>query len=279
MAIISKMKKSKGSFSVEAAIMMPAFFLACMPFLLLLRMMIVQISLEDAMQSSLRQMALEGYLLEKTEVLPQEESLAGNVSHQLMLKGLMQAHLPQMDLTKWGVEGGWEGVSLWESRFFFEEGDHTALLLGAAEITYHNPFSFFSLPKGHIRSLGRCFLGRDSSSSGGEESGSEEEETLVYLIGAGTHFHQYSCYLIQKQVQHMALESARLSGYSPCSYCIQGSLSSGGQVYLTPGGEHYHRAGCYYLFPNLSQILKEEALAMGYIPCGICYGEQVYFKQ
>lgn len=308
-------KVLSGSITVEAAVAVPVFLVALLPFLYVIRMMLAQTILEDAVTQCLKNMGTEAYVLsafgtfedagmssqglsEESEkgiselsamqeeglsafspsVLEQAgEEAAADLAGELLLKQSLQELLCEEDLEEWGIQNGWSGVSLLGSRFFYEEEGHSGLIKACVTISWQQPFSFWTVPDSFFERKARAFTGEKYSEAQQRED--EEENSgsgrTVYQMGQGTHYHTRTCYLIYKHISSLRVEQAHARGLLPCSRCGGGSS---GTVYVTSGGLSYHSRSCPYLFPDLTSLTEEEALEKGLSPCGICMGEEGYFS-
>lgn len=139
----------------------PLFFVAMVPFLYLMRIVLACIVLESALQEGMSQIAVSSYLLQRVNVLPDQtedseeeytlEDLAGNAAELdsltdavtsafdsslveqageeaavdiggiFCLQSMMESSVSEEELTHLGVEGGWQGISFLGSRFFYQE--------------------------------------------------------------------------------------------------------------------------------------------------------------
>jgi len=296
---------------VEAAIVIPVLVIVLVPFLYLLRIVLVQSMLEADLQNILTKAATESYVLERAGIKPAEdvpeasgieqaEEKAGELagltqSWQCLFEGMDTEELAEqtvMDLagqwylygelsrcwsdevlSAWGVEDGWGGISLAQSRFFYAEDGRGGLIEGVLDIAWSFPGGFVK-PETRITRVVHAFMGEKDGATAAAGSGKAETEEIVYRIGEGTHYHQLSCFLIDKDIEVLTREQAQARGLEACPLCGGG----GETVYVTEGGEKYHTHTCSILFPNLIPLSRVEAEAAGLTPCGLCYGSEEYFK-
>ena len=305
--------KVNGSITVEASLVFPIVVMVIIPFLFLFRALILYSILEDGLDICLRKMASEMYILERLSVMPayadQEEEKeieegqlqqvkklvnlytrfteedgwkeileekGFDLAGQILLKQQLKEQLAQEDLEQWGVQNGWQGLSMNDSRFLYLQEGHRHLIKGAISFEWNFSFGFWKPPKVQIERIFRCFVGEDDvGKNDSSEGGQEAEKTTVYRIGQGKHYHRLSCYLIQKNVFSTTRKRAEADGQTPCMRCKPEENIT---VYRTSGGEHYHTDSCTYLYPNISAMTLEEALQKGFTGCGICQGEKEYFS-
>ena len=176
-------------------------------------------------------------------------------------------------LEAWGVEDGWSGISLLESRFFYSEEGRGGLIQGVLEVSWSFPGGF-TQPSTRIVRTVHAFLGEKDKTMGSVKSEAEETEEIVYRIGSGAHYHKLSCFLIDKNIVVLTESQAQAKGLQACPNCGGGE----GTVYATVGGEKYHTHTCAILFPDLVPMSLMEAIAAGLTQCGLCYGSEEYFR-
>lgn len=221
------------------------------------------------------QMEMRSYLASENG----SEDLMLDLLGTLYLRGKIQHLLQEEDLGSWGIEGGWSGISLLGSRFFFSESGQDQLMQAALTIHWEQSFAFWSPEDTVIYRTTRAFGGTDllrAEGTSGETSASSEDET-VYRMGQGVHYHQADCFLISKDILTLSAEEAISLGLRACERCRPSKISTG-LVYMTSGGDRFHTASCDYLFPELTALTKEQAERMGLSPCGLCYGGENYFR-
>ena len=307
-------RSAGGSILVEASMVVPIFFIALVPFLYLMRISLTQAILERAMDEALRSLAVESYVLlrengsedppeaseDLSDEIPdagelqeireemkdaareggsEEESLLLDLFGTVYLRRKVLENLSGLDLQAMGIEGGEAGLSFLGSRFFFSEGTHRHLLNAQMTVAWASPFSFFDPPDSVFSRTVHAFSGEKGPVEVSEGAGepSDSDDTYVYRIGQGVHYHQESCFLIDKDILMISVAEAEQMGLFPCSRC-ESSLVVTGEVYMTSGGDHYHRSSCGYLFPDLQEMTLEEAVRLGLTPCGLCYGSEGYFQ-
>lgn len=193
---------------------------------------------------------------------------------RLYLYSVLASKWDDQTLQVWGVKGGWSGISLAQSSFFFADESRGYLMKAHVRICWASPVSFWEIPDSEICRVTHAFMGESHSSAASDEKKEAAEEEVVYRIGAGMRYHSMNCYLISKQKTSMTAETAEGRGLSPCQVC-QGA---GDVVYVSSGGDCYHSSSCRLLFPSLTGMTVAEAVHNGLTPCGLCFGgADVYF--
>lgn len=299
--------KKQGSISVEACLVVPVVLIVILPFVFLLRILVLQGILETSLQQIAQEVATTSYLVKGIGVVPKDveepypypingkeekqEELAGlgakiqaflgeaddsllaeavvDLAGAVLVKQMLMERIPEKDLKDLGVVEGWDSVSTEDTRIFYGQEGHGYLLRLSLSIDIKPLFSFWKIGELTISRTVRGFLGESEESAKHNPKEDLDSEELVYRIGTGIHYHQLSCYLIHKTVQTLSMEEAKQKGLSPCSRCGGGTT---GTVYVSEGGGKYHAYGCEYLFPNLTELSKDEAIGLGLTSCGLCFG-------
>ena len=133
-------------------------------------------------------------------------------------------------LEAWGVEGGWAGISMADSEFFYSDEKRRGLMKADIRISWASPVSFWTPEEGRICKVTHAFLGeKDAGSGRGQRDESEEDAETVYRIGEGTKYHTGSCFLIDKEKVEISSAAALARGIPPCSLCGGGDVT----VYMT----------------------------------------------
>ena len=304
---MNRRKKARGSVSLEAALVFPVFVLFLLPFIFLLRVLVLQSVLETAMQSIAEELAEKSYLIKVAGVVSEEEGSANpypitdligkkeelkglldsvrsflepaeddalqgvlvDLAGAAIVKEMLKQKVPESFLESYGVKDGWNGITTLGTTLFYEEEGHRYLMEICCNIELKQVVSFWKMEDVRITRVVHAFMGESDEAALHNGKTSLDKEDLVYQIGQGVHYHQLSCYLIQKAVKTTSKTAAESSGLLPCSRCHGGN---GAVVYYTEGGTHYHGDGCEYLFPNLTEMSLDEAIAKGLTSCGLCFG-------
>ena len=309
----SENRRLKGSMTVEAAIVMPVVIICILPFIYLFRMLLFQTIMEKSLDECMREMASEIYILERISIMPEYdaedevqegvdedqleqikalieeytalweedgwkkklEEMGFEILGELLLEQKLKNWLKNENLEVWGIAGGWSGVSVSKSDFFYVKEEHHYLLKGAVSFSWKKIFSFWNPNEVTVSRVYHAFVGEKAWQNTSVEDKENEKNEMIYLIGNGTKYHKANCYLICKDTFAMTKNGAEQSGSKPCERCNPQNEAT---VYKTVGGEHYHTNTCSYLYPNITSLPLEEAIQMGYSECGICQGEDGYFS-
>ena len=291
---------------------MPLVVICILPFVFLLRMLLFQMIMENAVDSCMREMAAELYILDRISIMPEyeeEETVSVDANQleqikalvneytglfedeqwkekleaegyellgELLLRQRLEKWMQAEDLEEWGVKGGWSGVELGKSEFFYFKEDHHHLLKAIVEFDWENQFAFWDPATVSIQRVYHTFVREEGyGSADSEEEEVSSDSIIVYRIGQGNRYHSANCYLIQKNIFTSTKSNAEKAGMLACERCKPTEQVT---VYRTSGGTHYHTNDCSYLHPDLSSLTLEEALNKGYSGCGICQGGSDYFS-
>lgn len=279
----------RGSFTVEAVILVPLFFLIWLPFLYILRYCTLYEVLQSAVHQTASTMASVGYWFqlagfselqetaeegeqEGQDVLWQEtvNTVGGLLAGQILEEGYPE--------TLWQELGAQEEPQLQYSRYFYqdEEMSDWIHLVAVLPLQWPDPFGFFSDLQIVADCKVRAFIGLPNEAFYTEGEGKEEigeEEETYYRIGNGRKYHSLHCYLIQKDIRMLAQVDALQQGLSSCERCEP----TGQQVFVTAGGEHFHTDTCSYLFPRLIELSEAQIASGLYTPCALCQTENDWF--
>ena len=165
-----------------------------------------------------------------------------------------------------------KNISL-HSSSLLEDGETVDLVVN---YEFRLPFSVFGLK--NVKRISRCYrrawIGKDGSKKDGQGN-VEKEEDLVYIGKNSTRYHESrTCHYLYNDLKTVPL--SRIDGYrnevgkkyTPCSRC--GALA-GGNVYITPSGNHYHSSGfCTAIQAYVSSVSKSQVEHLG--PCSYCSG-------
>ena len=243
---------SRGSITVEAALVMPLFFFAVLALCYMLEVMAVRTSIRSGLQSAGReaaQRAFESPLLLTGQV---EKDLIRAVGGERLDRSI--------------VEDGSRGLHC--------EDSYGSMRTGILElkVSYRvflplPVFGRVSVPMGeHIRVKGW---------TGYEPAGFlEGEEEIVYITETGMVYHKdvHCSYLdlsvrpvLSGEVEQLRNRSQEI--YRPCEEC--GGGHAGGMVYITDYGNRYHRSlSCSGLKRTVYAVPLQEAAGKG--ACAKC---------
>ena len=242
----------KGSFTVEAAVVIPvaAMFLVCILFFL--RVIQVQSIVDEALFYAGRKVAVESSVTDSDTVL--------FLSAELYFLQILGEYQCIEDY----VEHGRVGISLLNSDFSGED------ILLRAEYSMKLPVSFFGFGEFHFwqQNSFRKWKGDDTVATG----------EYVYVSKSGEVYHSstdcQSIRILIKQTTYETIEQIRGSDgqkYYPCAKCIE-DIYYGVKVYYTDYGTLFHSdVSCNALTRTVMKIPLSDVGNRR--KCRFCYGE------
>jgi len=240
----------KGSFTVEAAIIIPLTvgFLGCILFLF--RVMQVQAAIDEAVIYAGRKVAVE------SSAIPSETALF------LSTQGFMMAMLKDYPEVENYVENGFLGINLLESEF---SGSQIQI---KAKYKMILPVSFFGIDSIALYS-------QNSFQKWVGDSYKDSEDQWVYITPTGVVYHANTgCRAIDlsiKEVERSQIAQMRGENgqkYYPCSQCNDKTQSS--VVYCTDYGTLFHaKEDCSSLKRTIRKVCLKDVGDR--IPCSFCY--------
>lgn len=252
-------KELKGSYTVEAALVMPLFIFAAIAIIFLMRIVMVQWGVKTALDETAKMVSVcGGSIDDKTFLEPTELSVAAIATERIAKNGT------PLKFVTLGIAG-----------FDFLESEVTDTDVNIVVKYYMKvPINSAFIKKGFQikqRSFAKRFTGFQS------ESEDLEADTYVYVTKYGEAYHKsLECAYLKlsiKGVSEEDLPSLRNNGghkYYGCEYCGKKGY---GAYYITDDGECYHtRLDCKGLKRTISRVKLEEA-KKDHHACSKCCGE------
>jgi len=220
---------SKGSITVEAAIVIPMFFLAILCLACVLEMMSMRLLMRTALCNAGRDISQQAYSVPMTTGYGVKERIVNDVGEERIEHSL--------------IKGGVSGISC--NRTTYDEA--TAIFDLVLSYQMQVPFPIPALPavrcEEELRVKG--WTGYTKKETG------EDADTTVYVTKTGTVYHKdmFCKYLVSsvRTITWEELEEKRnLSGgkYYACEVCGK-TADNTGRIYITDYGDRYHVSiGC-----------------------------------
>lgn len=273
----------RGSFTVEASVVMAVFILSVYGFLYLFLVFRMQVVLQEAAEQAAQTAARYAYakecLMEGTGTEEEWMEAVGEALQWGIQTGLLRQNIIGTVSEEYPggscIKGGNGGIRLLESRILEEDGMVDVVMRYDVEI----PVGFPGMTRFQFvqRSRKRGWIGLRKQAG---EAAEEEREEWAYVTETGSVYHLYEdCTHIKlsireadyRQVQQYRNESG--GTYKPCEKCC-GEGSAGGSVYITKDGDRYHSTlGCSGLKRQVMKVPKDEAAA-GMRLCSRCRARQ-----
>lgn len=241
----------KGSYTVEAAVIIPLFMGFMVSLLFFFRVMQVETKVQEALTYASRMTAVEACAVEND---------GANLATSEVL---FRKEMGNSPVTQKFVRGGVSGISLLSSDF---EGEFVEL---KAKYTLKLPIGFFGVQGINISqtSCSRKWVGKDINAN--------SDAPYVYVTETGTVYHttascRYLDLTIHAQDYATIGEKRNLGGakYYPCS-CVAEKISGHATVYITDYGTNYHSSlSCHGLKRTVKMVRLSEVGGKG--ACSKC---------
>lgn len=246
--------RMEGSYTAEAAVILPLFAAFMVVLLFFFRGLQVQQMVEDALIDTGRELAVLSY----------EEQQGKNVVGLFAAKLLFLGKLQQEKATDTYIQGGKLAISLARSDF---SGDYVELI---ADYSLRLPMGLFGKVAIPVTQRVKC---RKWTGNSGKNSESEEE--IVYITPSGEAYHRNkACSYLKLSVKPVngsrILEYRNVDGgkYYRCSKCTTENKIYG-TVYITDYGSQYHsKVDCVRLKRTIIAIRLSEVGSRH--ACGKC---------
>lgn len=285
--MLRKRGAAKGSFTVEAALCVPAAFLVLFMVMQLFVFLRVQREMQNAMNRVIRDLSRYGTVYSQLSSMTSEEAddiiakigadtAIARIAGDAYIGYLLRREIRDADWIGW-IRGGASGVSASGSSLFNRDGK---LLI---TVSYRfSPLSSIpalgSMPVVQRAAAG-SFYGRDRIVRKQDSEEEEEEEEKVYVADNGTVYHRKStCSYLKLSVRQIKVDeiaSARNKDgekYRPCEYC--GGKENEGTVFITDYGNRYHTSlNCGELKRTVRSVTLSEAEEAGLRACKKCGNE------
>ena len=300
--ITERVRKAKGSLTVEAAFVMPIILFAIISLLYFFVLMQTEFQVYQAMLSVSDDLYTYGTTInyvqngldevcdvEVPEVAEAyadklKEKALGFVNEQVgetYVKAQVQNYFEENELSLSCVKGGISGLSFDSSKIYVKEGEVEMVV----EYAFEFPLDFFEVSEKEIRQKvvlkGFCGTGWELTGEfESEEESAEEDAEIVYVCETGSVYHvDPECVYITtrfEQVRYEDIATLRNNDgkiYYQCEACDD--VAAGELVFISPYGTRFHtKSDCPNLKREVRQMTKEEALELGLRPCSNCGAEE-----
>ena len=282
--MLRKRGTAKGSFTVEAALCVPAAFLVLFMVMQLFVFLRVQREMQTAMNRVIRDLSRYGTVYSQLSSMTSEEAddiiakigadtAIARIAGDAYIGYLLRREIRDADWIGW-IRGGASGVSASGSSLFDRDGK----LLITVSYRFAPLSSIPALGSMPVvqRVAGGSFYGRDRVVRKQDSEEEEEEEEKVYVADNGTVYHRKStCSYLKLSVRQIKVDeiaSARNKDgekYRPCEYC--GGKENEGIVFITDYGNRYHTSlNCGELKRTVRSVTLSEAEEAGLRACKKC---------
>lgn len=242
----------RGSYIVEAAIVMPIFIAATVALMSLVPTFAACENLVFSAADEMRMESVKSAFRKNPAALP------------VLVKNRICGENPRMDSCQ----------VIFYRYLYQDNGIEDLLLLDLrAAFSENSPAGVFDAIRFDARLKGRAFTGKIHKTPPG--AGQAEDDTIVYVFPQwGTRYHGKHCTYIKANCQMVYLSQDTKKGYTPCSLCNASFAQIGSPVFcFTESGRVYHLAECRVVERYYVEMEKGKAISQGYTPCSKCGGE------
>ncbi|MBO4235909.1 MAG: hypothetical protein J5928_05695 [Firmicutes bacterium] len=241
----------KGSYTVEASIVMPILILAMIALISIVMIYAIGENIVFSMCDEVMFSEIESMYIDDPVSLPALTLIRVNSENP----GLSYAVVTGYD-------------------YRHEEDGMTDLISIEVSGSYNmaGPFSGFFAVRERVR--GRAFTGLYKPTPEGDNPAEEDDPEIVYVFPMhGEKYHNRECAFLNPACQQVFLTEKIKKKFGPCAICKSIEAKVGESVYCFFGtGTVYHRGNCSMVDKYYVEIEKKDALAQGYMPCTACGG-------
>ena len=239
---------SRGSLTLEAALVVPIFFLAILCITYLFEMMAIQTAMRNALYSAGRQLAQNAYVSPIVSAKELEQQIIEDIGRERLGRSL--------------IVGGAAGIDCGKSTSNWGTAEFDLSVCYDLEI----PILMFRIPV-----ISREETIKIKGWNGYAEGFSfPDAETKVYITDYGLVYHKdMACTYLELSVREVKAEEVEdlrnQSGgkYYACSFCKH-TPALGGKLYITDYGNRYHNSlECSRIKRNVYAVPLDEVFGLG----------------
>ena len=247
-------KNKRGSYLVEATLMLPIFMIAIM---VMSSIISAYSCIEDANYISANQLRKSAAVASKVN--------AYTVIHHQISSELSSNHSQ--------IDGFIVSSAVYRKNML---GIDEVIALDAnMRLNTKNPIGFKAEANYKIKTVTRAYVGRvrKNTHMTVDDLTGEGDKTVYIFPKRGEKYHNKGCTYMNSKVISTALTTGLRKEFDPCPVCKSKKAKIGISVYYYPvEGECYHLNGCRVMERNYIEITKKIAERRGYMPCSKCGG-------
>ena len=266
------MKKTKGSLTLEAAIVLPIFLSLAISLISVLEMMNLYARVEFALHETAREISLmvypanyvktfgEEFLDEDYEIELPDANILNPLVSETLVRAMFTDNFGYKNLNNSLIKNGEAGIFFFRSDIINEKGDIDLIVTYKVEPL----FNMFGLGK-----MTFCNRVKMHSWTGYKKEKHEEDEYVYITDNASVYHTRRDCThlcLTINSVTISELEKSRNKDgkiYKPCKKCGSDENESG-YFYITPYGEVYHTSlSCSGLKRTIYKVRLSEVTGLG----------------
>jgi len=246
----------KGSYIVEAAIVVPLFIIAVL--------MLISLIPVIAQCENLTFEAADEMHFETAKTAFRKNAAAYPIALKLRTRSENDR------LTAFNITG---------YRYLYSRNgiDDLITVKFSAAFSEKNPLGLFSTVRFKGKLTARAFTGtyyKDRPETKAEFEEDKPSEPVYIFPGWGVCYHGKNCTYVRTNCQLAFLSQELRRSYHPCPLCGASRAAIGTPVFcFLKDGEAYHMGGCTSINKYYIEIEKEQAVKKGYVPCSKCGGK------
>lgn len=247
-------KNKRGSYLVEATLMLPIFMIAIM---VMSSIISAYSCIEDANYISANQLRKSAAVASKVN--------AYTVIHHQISSELSSNHSQ--------IDGFIVSSAVYRKNMLGI--DEVIALDTNMRLNTKNPIGFKAEANYKIKTVTRAYVGRvrKNTHMTVDDLTGEGDKTVYIFPKRGEKYHNKGCTYMNSKVISTALTPGLRKEFDPCPVCKSKKAKIGINVYYYPvEGECYHLNGCRVMERNYIEITKKIAERRGYTPCSKCGG-------
>ncbi len=245
----------KGSYIVEAVLIMPVFILSV---LALISIIPIMATCENTIFAAADEMKIESV---NSAFTINPVRLQSRVAKRITSENDKITDCNINSLMYGYRKGGIRDLITLKGNIVFEE---------------KNPFGLFNRVDFAFKITGRAFTGnaRENNSLSREEFEKNKQAEPVYIFpDAGKKYHKKDCTYIKAECNMIYLNREVKRKYKPCKKCKASKAGIGTPVFcFSKNGKVYHLGNCKSVKRYYIEIDREDAVKKGYTPCSKCGG-------
>jgi len=251
----------KGSVTVEAALLLPLFFMAVLTVAFSMRWILYEIQVTCLAMDEARRLSISAYSKEKE-------------STDIATSLLLNERIANRSIDETSLDG-----MCYVSQYITDKENQGYTDIIHLGVSYSRNILFPSLIQnpspGETTLIFREFVGRTAVISSEPINASDEDSVVWVFPVAGERYHRENCPFIQVYARQTTLSASVRRNYTPCVHCNPEKLGDGNYVYVFPNqGKSYHQGNCFVVDRYVVAMMKSAAEERGYTPCKTCIGEE-----
>ncbi|MCR5134842.1 MAG: pilus assembly protein [Clostridiales bacterium] len=251
----TRIRSEDGSYTVEAAIVLPLFILGVMTIAFLIRIIGIEGAVMQITADETAKLALDSYAVRTGALF--EPALESRIYEECGDVGRTDVRNLRYLTTRGGIDG-------------------IISCTVVTDVDLPLPFPLAKRPRITTGIVARAWIGKDclTDPMPFEEMETDGGSVTVWVFPQrGERYHTESCLFVANEPREVVLTQEVKRHYTPCTICDSENLPYGSLVYCYPAyGEVYHRGTCSQVDKYVVPMDLEDAESRGYTPCSKCGG-------